>query len=137
MSVDENSGQYDLSQIRSARSARRSLNREVIDTFIQHLDIKVRDGYGQTENTLLIGVTDEMELRPGSMGKPMLEGYIDIIDEEGRSTKEGEVGDIAIHYHTPALFTEYYKEPERTKLKFTVDYSVTENRAAKDKDKKY
>src|SRR5699024_5295242 len=112
-------------------SAGEPLNREVIDTFIKHFDIKVRDGYGQTENTLLIGVTDEMELRPGSMGKPMLEGYIDIIDEEGRSTKEGEVGDIAIHYHTPALFTEYYKEPERTKLQFRGDYYVTGDRAAK------
>src|SRR5699024_1450816 len=112
MSVEENIGEYDLSHIRSAVSAGEPLNREVIDTFIKHFDIKVRDGYGQTENTLLIGVTDEMELRPGSMGKPMLEGYIDIIDEEGRSTKEGEVGDIAIHNHTPALFTEYYKEPE-------------------------
>src|SRR5699024_7216328 len=85
---------------------------------------------------LLIGVTDEMELRPGSMGKPMLEGYIDIIDEEGRSTKEGEVGDIAIHYHTPALFNEYYKEHERTKLQFRGDYYVTVDLAAKDHDVK-
>lgn len=137
MSVEENIGEYDLSHIRSAVSAGEPLNREVIDTFIKHFDIKVRDGYGQTENTLLIGVTDEMELRPGSMGKPMLEGYIDIIDEEGRSTKEGEVGDIAIHYHTPALFTEYYKEPERTKLQFRGDYYVTGDRAAKDKDNYY
>ena len=46
------------------------LNREVIDIFNKHFNLKVRDGYGQTENTLLVGITKDMELKPGSMGKP-------------------------------------------------------------------
>ncbi len=137
MSLEENIGDYDLSHLRSAVSAGEPLNREVIETFLKHFDIKVRDGYGQTENTLLIGVTESMELRPGSMGKPMLTGYIDIIDDEGHSTGVGEVGDIAIHRDTPALFSKYYKEPERTALQFRGDYYITGDRAAKDEDGYY
>src|SRR5699024_9161732 len=54
-----------------------------------------------------------------------------------RSTREGSVGDIAINYHTPALYTEYYKEPERRKLQFKQDYYVSEDRTAKEKDNYY
>lgn len=137
MSIAENISKLNLNHLRSAVSAGEPLNREVIDTFLKHFNVKVRDGYGQTENTLLIGVTESMELRPGSMGKPMLEGYIDIIDENGNSTDLGEVGDIAIHRDTPALFSEYYKEPERTSMQFRGDYYITGDRAAKDKDGYY
>src|SRR5690606_7301602 len=46
---------FDLSALRSAVSAGEPLNREVIDTFRKHFGVEVRDGYGQTENTLLVG----------------------------------------------------------------------------------
>ncbi|EGK11972.1 acetyl-coenzyme A synthetase, partial [Desmospora sp. 8437] len=44
---------YRLSSLRSAVSAGEPLNREVIETFRRYFNIQVRDGYGQTENTLL------------------------------------------------------------------------------------
>ena len=63
-------GAYNLSSLRSAVSAGEPLNREVIEMFEREHKIVVRDGYGQTENTLLIGTLLNTELRPGSMGKP-------------------------------------------------------------------
>ena len=53
--------EYDLSEIHSAVSAGEPLNREVIDIFNKQFNLKVRDGYGQTENTLLVGITKDME----------------------------------------------------------------------------
>ena len=50
-------------QVSSAVSAGEPLNREVIDTFKRHFNVEVRDGYGQTENTLLVGVTKGMEVK--------------------------------------------------------------------------
>ncbi len=44
----------------------------------------------------------------------------------------GEVGDIAVHVSTPALFKEYLKDPERTKMQFRGDYYVTGDRAKMD-----
>ena len=61
---------YNLSSLRSAVSAGEPLNRPVIETFMNHFGLKVRDGYGQTENTLLIGTLENTELRPGCMGVP-------------------------------------------------------------------
>lgn len=130
----ENLNDYKLPSLHSAVSAGEPLNREVIDTFKKYFNVNVRDGYGQTENTLLVGVTKGMELKPGSMGKPTPGNRVEIINEEGEVCPVGEVGDIAVHVSTPALFKNYYKDPERTSMQFRGDYYVTGDKAKMDED---
>ncbi|KOS66855.1 acyl--CoA ligase [Lysinibacillus contaminans] len=127
-------GDYDLSSLRSAVSAGEPLNRPVIDTFLNLFNLKVRDGYGQTENTLLIGTMENMDLRPGSMGKPTPGNNVKIIDPEGKEVAPGEVGDIAVHKSSPALFKEYYNEHERTQAAFRGDWYITGDQAKYDED---
>ena len=134
MAKVEGLDQYRLTSIHSAVSAGEPLNREVIDTFQKYFGVIVRDGYGQTENTLLVGVLKGMKVKPGSMGKPTPGNSIEIIDDEGRICQTGEVGDIAVHISTPALFKNYYKDPERTAMQFRGDYYITGDRARKDAD---
>ncbi|MGG0187988.1 acyl-CoA synthetase MbcS [Bacillus rhizoplanae] len=134
MAKIDNLQQYDLSSLHSAVSAGEPLNREVIDTFRNYFHVTVRDGYGQTENTLLVGVLKGMETKPGSMGKPTPGNQVDIVDEDGKPVLPGEVGDIAVHIKTPALFKEYYKDPERTTMQFRGDYYITGDQAKKDED---
>lgn len=134
ISLTDDLSRYDLSHIRSAVSAGEPLNREVIDVFVNNFGITVRDGYGQTENTLVVGVLPGMELRPGSMGKPTMAGFIDIVDDNGAPLEAGEVGDIAILRSTPALFKEYYKDKERTEQQYRGEYYITGDRAKKDTD---
>ena len=125
---------YDLSSLRSAVSAGEPLNRPVIDTFMKLFNLKVRDGYGQTENTLLIGTMENMELRPGSMGKPTPGNNIKIINMEGEEVAPGEVGDIAVHKSSPALFKEYYRDLERTQAAYRGDWYITGDQASYDED---
>ncbi len=125
---------YQLPELRSAVSAGEPLNREVIDVFKKYFQVDVRDGYGQTENTLLVGVTQGMELKEGAMGKPTPGNRVEIIDEEGNLCAIGEVGDIAVHIETPALFKNYYKDPERTAMQFRGDYYITGDKAKKDEE---
>lgn len=127
-------GKYNLQHLHSAVSAGEPLNREVIDAFQKHFNVEVRDGYGQTENTLLVGIMKGMELKPGSMGKPTPGNSVEIIDEEGNPCAPGEVGDIAVHTDTPALFKNYYKDPERTAMQFRGDYYITGDKAKKDEE---
>jgi acetyl-CoA synthetase len=134
MAKVDNLGDYQLPHLHSAVSAGEPLNREVIDTFRKYFKVDVRDGYGQTENTLLVGVTKGMELKPGSMGKPTPGNRVEIINEEGEVCKVGEVGDIAVHVETPALFKNYYKDPERTAMQFRGDYYVTGDKAKMDEE---
>lgn len=134
MAKVDNLQEYKLSHLHSAVSAGEPLNREVIDTFRRYFQVDVRDGYGQTENTLLVGVTKDMELKPGSMGKPTPGNRVEIINEDGEVCGPGEVGDIAVHVETPALFKNYYKDPERTAMQFRGDYYITGDKAKKDED---
>jgi acetyl-CoA synthetase len=134
MAKVDNLDEYQLPNLHSAVSAGEPLNREVIDIFRKYFHIDVRDGYGQTENTLLVGVTKGMELKSGSMGKPTPGNRVEIINEEGQVCAVGEVGDIAVHVETPALFKNYYKDLERTAMQFRGDYYVTGDKAKMDED---
>ncbi len=134
LAKEETLPSYRLSSIREAVSAGEPLNRAVITTFKELFDITVRDGYGQTENTLLIGTMIGMEARPGSMGKPTVGNGVTIINEDGRETEVEEIGMIAVHKDSPALFKRYDKDEERTKASFLGDYYVTGDQARRDKD---
>ncbi|MFC0301293.1 acyl-CoA synthetase MbcS [Virgibacillus soli] len=134
MAKEDNLHDYQLPALHSAVSAGEPLNVEVIDTFRKYFNITVRDGYGQTENTLLLGIMKDMEVKPGSMGKPTPGNDVEIIDEEGVPVAVGEVGDIALKLTSPALFREYYKDPERTNMSRRGEYYVTGDQAYKDKD---
>lgn len=134
MAKVDNLSDYKLTNLHSAVSAGEALNKEVIDTFRREFSIDVRDGYGQTENTLLLGVMKGMELKPGSMGKPTPGNTVDIVNDEGVPCEVGVVGDIAVHVDTPALFKQYLNDPERTARQFRGDYYITGDRAKKDED---
>ncbi|MFJ7980747.1 acyl-CoA synthetase MbcS [Lysinibacillus xylanilyticus] len=129
----ENLQDFNLSTIRQAVSAGEPLNSEVIKVFSEVFNLQVRDGYGQTENTLLVGTMVGMEARMGSMGKPTPGNTVEIINDFGNPTAIGEVGDIAVHCETPALFKKYLNDPERTNLQFRGDWYITGDRAYKDK----
>jgi acetyl-CoA synthetase len=127
-------GTHEYSQLRSAVSAGEPLNREVIERFKERYGVQIRDGYGQTENTLLVGTLLNMDPKIGSMGKPTPGNTVEIIDGFGDVVPAGQVGDIGVHIETPALFRGYYREPERTAMQFRGDWYITGDRARKDED---
>lgn len=130
----DNLSDYNLSALHSAVSAGEPLNREVIDQFEKNFGVTVRDGYGQTENTLLLGFLKGMDVKPGSMGKPTPGNDVQLIDEDCNPVSVGKVGDIAIPLDTPALFKAYYKEPERTKKSQRGNFYITGDQAKMDEE---
>jgi acyl-coenzyme A synthetase/AMP-(fatty) acid ligase len=123
---------HDLSRVRHAVSAGEPLNPEVIKAFRDAFGLTIRDGYGQTENTLLVGNFPGMEIRPGSMGLPSPGHEIAVIDEEGREVAVGEEGEVALRGRPPSLFVEYYRAPEETAAAFRGEWYVTGDRATRD-----
>ena len=78
-------------RIKELISAGEPLNPEVIERVKSAWGIAIRDGYGQTETTALVGNTPGQKLKPGSMGRP-LPGYkVALLDPAGAPTKEGEI----------------------------------------------
>jgi len=111
--------------LRSATSAGEPLNREVIETFRKTFGVIVRDGYGQTENSLLVGTLQDMEVRPGSMGRPFPGTPIAIVNDQGIPVPPETIGNIAVHKTHPALFQGYLNDPERTAAAFRGDWYLT------------
>ena len=134
MAKVDNLETYQLPALHSAVSAGEPLNRQVIDQFEKYFHVTVRDGYGQTENTLLLGFLKGMKVKPGSMGKPTPGNDVQLIDEDCNPVAVGEVGDIAIPLDTPALFQAYYKDPERTKKSQRGNFYVTGDQASMDEE---
>ncbi|CAM3226260.1 MULTISPECIES: acyl--CoA ligase [Brevibacillus] len=126
--------QYRLQALRSPCSAGEPLNREVIDTFRRVFGLTVRDGYGQTESTLLVGTFVGMEPKPGSMGRPSPVVRVAIVDEEGMELPVGKVGDIAINRDMIALFQGYLNDPERTAKAYRGEWYVTGDQGRMDED---
>ena len=72
-------------------SAGEPLNPEVIEQVKAAWRLTIRDGYGQTETTALVGNTPGQKIKPGSMGRP-LPGYrVALLDPDGAAHREGEI----------------------------------------------
>lgn len=125
---------YDLSSVRHAVSAGEPLNPEVIRSFADAFPLQLHDGYGQTENTLLLGNFPGMEIRPGSMGVPSQGHDVAIIDEDGIELPPGEEGDVALRGRPPTLFSGYYGLRDETAAVFRGDWYVTGDRATRDEE---
>lgn len=77
--------------LRELIGAGEPLNPEIIEQVRKAWGITLRDGYGQTETTALVGNTPGQAVKPGSMGRP-LPGYrVVLLDPDERPADEGEV----------------------------------------------
>ena len=105
--------------------------------FKNQFNILIRDGYGQTESTLLIANLNTNENKLGSMGQPLLQEFIEVVDENGQPAHINEVGTIAIRSDFPALFKQYYKNRVTTASSYQGQYFLSGDRAMKDEDNYY
>jgi acetyl-CoA synthetase len=77
--------------LREVCGAGEPLNPEVIDQVRAAWGVTIRDGYGQTETTLLVGNSPGQSVKVGSMGRPMPGYRVRIVDSDGNAATEGEV----------------------------------------------
>ena len=77
--------------LREVCGAGEQLNPEVIDQVRAAWGLTIRDGYGQTETTAMVGNSPGQKLKVGSMGRPMPGYRVQITDSDGHVTTEGEV----------------------------------------------
>ena len=123
-----------LPRLRHAVSVGEPLNPEVIARFQDALGLTVHDGYGQTENSLLIANTPGVPIRPGSMGLPTPGHDVAVIDEVGQVCPPGVEGDLALIGRPPTLFAGYWGAPDETAAVFRDDWYLTGDRATRDAD---
>jgi len=136
MLILEDLKSYSLS-LRECVAAGEPLNPEIIEVWKKGTGLTIRDGYGQTESTLLVANLPGDQLKYGSMGKPTFLYDIVISDEDGNELPANEEGNITVKTNTGkpnGLFTEYLGEPDKRKQVFRHNLYYTGDKAYKDED---
>jgi len=131
---------YDLSALNYCTIAGEALNPDVYNNWLDQTGIKLMEGFGQTETTLMICNMVGMEPKPGSMGKPVPQYDGDIVDAEGNSCPPGVTGEIIIRtdrWLPLGLMKEYYRDEARTKESWYDGAYHTGDTAWKDEDGYY
>jgi len=99
--------------LREVIGAGEPLNPEIIEQVRSAWGLTLRDGYGQTETTALIGNSPGQPLKPGSMGRP-LPGYeVVLLNADGQPADEGEVC-LALAERPLGLMVGYQDSAEKT-----------------------
>ena len=102
--------------LRNALSVGEPLSPGVVEWGEDTLGVTVLDTYGQTETgNFVINNYPAMEVRPGSMGRPLPGVEAAVVDPEtGERLPPGETGEIAERPDFPCFFAGYWEKPDKT-----------------------
>ncbi len=116
-------------------SAGEPLNPEAIRWFREQYGITVLDFYGLSESYPLVANYPFMEVREGSMGKPMPGWDVEILDEDERPVADGERGEICLRARSnPHYPLGYWNNEEAGRDTFGGDWFHTKDAASRDAD---
>jgi acetyl-CoA synthetase len=122
--------------LRELVSAGEPLNPEVIEQVERAWGIQIRDGFGQSETTAQIGNTPGQLLKPGSMGRPLPDYHIQLLDIHGHPADEGEIA-IQLEPELVGLMLGYEDEHEKTEDVMRGGFYHTGDMARRDGDGYY
>jgi acetyl-CoA synthetase len=116
-------------------SAGEPLNPEAIRWFRDQYGVTVLDYYGLTESYPLVANYPFMDVREGSMGKPMPGWEVEILDEDENPVVQGERGEICLRARSnPHYPLGYWRQPEETTEVFGGEWFHTKDAARQDED---
>ena len=138
--IREDLKKYDLSSLKHCTIAGEPLNPSVFEKFYEETGLKLMEGFGQTETSVLLATFPWVNPKPGSTGLPNPAYDIDLVDSEGKSVPAGTQGEIVIRldkWRPVGLFKEYYRNPKLTEDIFKDNIYHTGDVAWRDEDGYY
>ncbi|MFL5975060.1 MAG: acyl-CoA synthetase [Solirubrobacterales bacterium] len=122
-------------RFRRVCSAGEPLNPEAIRWFRDQYGVTVLDYYGLTESYPLVGNYPWMEVREGSMGRPLPGWDVRILDEDEHEVAGGERGEICLRARSnPHYPLGYWNNEEAARETFGGDWFHTKDAAVMDED---
>ena len=122
---------------RECVAAGEPLNPEVIEQWRAGTGMLIRDGFGQTESSCMVGNLSGNKVKFGSMGKALFLYEVVIADDEGRIMDTHEEGNICVKMDTckpNGIFIDYFGDPEKKKSVFKHGLYYTGDKAYRDED---
>ena len=125
-------------RFRRVCSAGEPLNPEAIRWFRDQYGVTVLDYYGLTESYPLCGNFPFMEVREGSMGKPMPGWDVSILDEDERPVERGARGEICLRARSnPHYPLGYWRNDDAARETFGGEWFHSKDAAHQDEDGYY
>ena len=103
---------YDLSTIRYEFSAASTMPREISSQWTERFGRPVYEGYGLTECSPFACYNHDFKHKFGSVGTPVENFEIKILDENDRAVPPGKWGEICVR--GPGVMRGYWNQPEET-----------------------
>ena len=122
---------------RECVAAGEPLNPEVIEQWKAGTGILIRDGFGQTESTCMVGNLPGAKVKFGSMGKPLFLYDVVIADDDGNIQPDNEEGNICVNMNMTkpnGVFSDYFGDPEKKKTVFKHGLYYTGDKAYRDEE---
>lgn len=127
--------QFDLSSLRHLASVGEPLNPEPIYWGLKTFGSPFHDNWWQTETGgILIANYPAMDIKPGSMGKPLPGITAAIVDDQGKTVEAGKEGNLAIKPGWPSMMKTIWRRPEKYKSYFKGGWYISGDRAYVDRD---
>lgn len=137
--IKEDFSGYDFSSLKHCCTAGEALNPEVYSQWLKNTRLKIFEGFGQTETTLVCGTLFPWMLpRLGSMGLQTPGNHIVVIDEDGIEVESGVTGEICIRTDEEVggkplgVFRGYYRDETATSRSWHDDLYHTGDTAYRD-----
>src|SRR6476469_3605794 len=138
MMAIEDAGTRYPQKFRRVCSAGEPLNPEAIRRFREQYGVTVLDFYGLTESYPLVANFPWMEVREGSMGRPMPGWDTQILDEDEQPVAQGERGEICLRARSnPHYPLGYWRNDEAGAETFGGEWFHTKDAAVQDEDGYY
>jgi acetyl-CoA synthetase len=132
--------QFDLSHLRGIHSVGEPLNPEAVVWGLKAMGLPIHDNWWQTETGgIMIANFPAMEIRPGSMGRPLPGIEAAIVQRIDKDTVKvietaGGQGDLALRPGWPSMFRGYLHDEERYRKCFVGGWYLTGDLARRDAD---
>jgi acetyl-CoA synthetase len=126
---------YDLSTLRHLLSVGEPLNPEAVEWGVRAFGLAFHDTWWQTEiGAMAIVNYPNMNIKPGSMGKPFPGVVAAVVDKDGKELPVGKEGDLALKPGWPSMMKTIWRRPVKYKSYFEHGWYISGDRAYKDKD---
>ncbi|MCM3759626.1 acetate--CoA ligase [Alkalihalobacillus oceani] len=133
---DEVVKNYNLSSLRHILSVGEPLNPEVVRWGKKVFDLRIHDTWWMTETgAQIICNYPSMDIRPGSMGKPIPGVKAAIIDDQGNELPPNRMGNLAIKKGWPSMMRAIWNNEEKYNSYFEIEgWYVSGDSAYMDED---
>ena len=108
---------YDISSLRVVMSSGSPLPTPVKEAALRLFGPSLNEFYAATETLIITNIgAGDMARKRRSVGKPVWDVFVKLLDQKGNPVPTGEVGEI--YMRCPSLFSGYYRDEEKTAAAF-------------------